>query len=140
VPHFSLSVEIQAPPARVWDVMSDVERWHEWTASITSIERQDRGPFAPGSTAVVRQPGFPAARWTVTDIVPGARFTWVNRRPGVTAVGRHEVEPLGAGSRATLAVDLTGPLAPLAWLFMRRTTEKFVGWEAAGLKRRCETT
>ena len=39
---FSTTIDIDAPPARVWQVMSDVERWHEWTPSITSIQRLDR--------------------------------------------------------------------------------------------------
>ena len=33
---FQVQVDIDAPEDVVWEVMSDGERWHEWTASVTS--------------------------------------------------------------------------------------------------------
>ena len=47
--HFSIAVEIQAPPDRVWAVLRDIERWPEWTPAVTSNQRVDRGPLALGS-------------------------------------------------------------------------------------------
>ena len=47
--NFNIAADIGAPPSRVWDVMVDVERWHEWTQSITSIKRKDSGPFSSNS-------------------------------------------------------------------------------------------
>jgi len=60
--HFSISVDVDTAPARVWEVMSDVERWHEWTPSVRSI-RLDHGPFAIGSRVVIRQ--------TTISVTPG---------------------------------------------------------------------
>ena len=37
------SIDIDAPPGIVWEVWSDIARWHEWTASITSIDRLGPG-------------------------------------------------------------------------------------------------
>ncbi len=58
---FATTIDISASADRVWSVMSDIERWHEWTASITSVERLTSGALGIGSKARVRQPKLPPA-------------------------------------------------------------------------------
>ena len=135
---FRVSTEIAAPPARVWDVMSDVERWHEWTPSITSITRLDDGPFGVGSRALVQQPGLPQATWEVTAFEPERGFTWVSTAPGVRVSGHHFAEPTPGGSRATLSVELQGMLSSLLALVTGKITEQYIALEASGLKARSE--
>lgn len=136
---FRISVDIDAPPARVWSVMSDVERWCDWTASITSIKRRDAGPLAVGSSAWVRQPKLPPALWKVTVLESDRGFNWVSRGPGVLVTGGHWIEPTARGSRVTLSVGFRGLFAgPFATL-TGPTTNRYLGLEAAGLKRRCES-
>jgi len=135
---FSTSIDIDAPPERVWAIMSDVERWHEWTASITSIQRADAGPLAVGSKATVRQPKLPPAKWQVTELDPQTGFVWVSTGPGVHVTGRHIIERTSSGSRITLAVEYRGALgAVLAWM-TGSLNDRYIAIEAAGLKRRSE--
>jgi carbon monoxide dehydrogenase subunit G len=136
--YFKTEMDIAAPPSRVWEVMSDVEHWHEWTPSITSIERRDNGTFAVGSKALVRQPKFPPALWTVTEIETGKTFTWTSGAPGVHVAGRHSVEPTATGSRAVLELTYTGIFGGLFAGLTREITERYVGYEARGLKARSE--
>jgi len=137
VRHFRITVDIDAPPGRVWEVMSDVERWHEWTPSIRSVRRLGRGPFAVGSRVVVRQPKFPPAVWKVTDIDAG-RFTWVSRASGLRVIACHSVEPIGGGSRATLSLELRGLFGGVFGWLTRGITERYLAYEASGLRARSQ--
>jgi len=135
---FSISVEIQAPPERVWTVMSDVERWHEWTVSVKSIRRLDSGPLQIGSRAWIRQPKLPPALWKVSELDNGRSLTWVSGSPGIRVLGKHSVEPTPTGSRATLSIHFGGVLGSLFGRLLRGLNEQYLAWEAAGLKRRSE--
>jgi ligand-binding SRPBCC domain-containing protein len=135
---FSIATEIAAPAERVWQVMSDVDRWHEWTPSVTSVTRLGGAPFAVGSKVMIRQPKFPPALWKVTAIEPGKSFTWVSVAPGLRVVGRHQVEPTPTGSRATLSLDMQGILGGLWGRMTKGITERYIAFEADGLKARSE--
>jgi carbon monoxide dehydrogenase subunit G len=135
---FSISVEIDAPPERVWAVMSDIERWPEWTPSVTRIERLDAGPLGPGSQARIRQPKLLPALWTVTALATGHSFAWTTGGPGVRVVARHAVEAVGRGSRATLSLQFGGVLGGLVARLTRGLNNRYLNLEAAGLKSRSE--
>ena len=133
------SMGIAAPPERVWAVMADVERWHEWTASIRSVQLLEPGPLAIGSRARVVQPRIPPVVWQVTELEPGRSFTWVARLPGQRSEGRHTVVPDGAGgSVATLSIQMSGPIGWLVGKLLGGMSRRFVRMEAEGLKRRAE--
>jgi hypothetical protein len=136
---FNISIEIQAPPHVVWAIMSDVERWHEWTASVTSIRRFDRGPLLPGQRVVIRQPKFPPALWRLTSIHEGRSFEWVSRAPGISVFARHSVEGLDGRSRVTLALEFAGLLGPLFGRMTAGINNRYLKLEAEGLKRRAES-
>lgn len=134
------AIEIDADQERVWEVMTDVERWPEWTASVERAERLDDGPLRVGSRARLKQPRFPPVVWDVTELEPGQSFAWTAKSPGVTSVGRHRAVPrTGGGVTVTLSLEQSGPLAPLLALFTAKLTRRYVDTEARGLKRRCET-
>jgi len=134
-----ISVDIAAPSERVWAVLLDVERWHEWTSSITSIELLDRAPLHTGSSARVSQPNLPAGIWQVTRLDPvRGLFHWAVKNTGVTVTGCHHVEPAGTLTRATLWLEFTGILAPFIARLLHPQNCRYVTMEAEGLKRRSE--
>jgi len=135
---FRKIIDIDAPPDVAWTVMSDGERWPEWTASVTSVRRLDKGPLRIGSRALIRQPRFPPAVWTVTTLEPGRRFVWKSGMPGMWVYGDHSVEAIPSGTRATLKLSYDGLLARLMGRLTRGITNRYLDMEASGLKRRSE--
>jgi uncharacterized membrane protein len=132
-------IEIAAPQDQVWAVMADVERWPEWTPSVKSVERLDKGLLRVGSRARIRQPRLPVAVWTVTVLEPGHFFEWRSPAPGLLSVGGHRVDAAGDGaSRVTLSITWSGVLAPVIGLLFGKLSRRYVEMEARGLKRRCE--
>jgi uncharacterized protein YndB with AHSA1/START domain len=136
---FGIAIEIAASPARVWAVMRDVERWPEWTASVTRVERLTPGPFAPGSRVRVLQPKLPPTIWTVTEVDDAARyFTWIAGAPGMRVVARHSVEATATGSRGALSLRYSGLFGPLLARLTRDLNHRYLALEANGLKSRSE--
>jgi hypothetical protein len=123
----------------VWEVFSDVERWPEWTASVTSLRALDGPELAIGERFEIVQPRMPKLAWAVTELTPGASWAWEVRSPGNRTVARHEVIPQGA-ERALVRqqIDQAGPVGALVGLLMRRMTKRYLAIEAQGLKARTE--
>ena len=88
----------------------------------------------------MRQPKFPPALWRVTELVPGRSFTWVSVAPGLRVIGRHAVELTVNGTRAVLTLELKGMVSGLWGRLTRGITERYIAFEAAGLKARSEET
>lgn len=134
--HFEIAVEIAAPPDQVWAIMSDIERWSEWTPTVKSIRRLDAGPLAVGSRARVHQPRLLPAVWQVTEVVAGRSFTWVTRSPGVRVTARHGVEPSARGTLASLSLDFSGVLGGFVARVTRGLNVRYLALEAKGLRER----
>ncbi|MGH3677572.1 MAG: SRPBCC family protein [Mycobacterium sp.] len=133
------SIEIDAPASLVWDVFSDVERWPEWTASVTRLCGLDGPGIAVGKRFEIKQPRMPRLVWEVTDVVPGASWTWEQRSIGGRTFARHEIVP-ESGDRTLVRqqIDQQGPVGGLVGLLMRGMTKRYLELEAQGLKARSE--
>lgn len=114
-----------ASPDRLWALVSDLPAWDEMLPTIDSVRRLDaeEGPIGVGSRFTVSQPGLPTAVYEVTEWSPGRSFAWV-------ATASHAVEHHGTGSRLSLSIEWTGPLAGLARLLLRRKSRRMVESEA----------
>ncbi len=133
------AIEIDAPAARVWQVITELERWPLWAAQMRKLSREGDVPLGLGSSVRVNPKGMPGGVWTVTEYDPPRSLTWTtDLAPGLRLVGGHLVEPVAGGSRATFSLVASGALATLlgpalAMLFRRNTR-----LATDGLKRHCE--
>jgi uncharacterized membrane protein len=129
------SVEIDAPTAVVWDVFTEVERWPEWTASVTSLVALDGEAIEVGRRFEIKQPRMPTLVWEVTAVDPGVSWTWSQRSPGGTTLATHELVAHGDGrTLVRQRIDQRGPVGMVVGALMRRLTRRYLELEAQGLK------
>jgi hypothetical protein len=137
------TIDIEATPEIVWEILTDLGRWADWNPFITSSE----GRPVVGEKLVNRMvpPGGKAMTFKprVTVIEDATTFEWLGRLvlPGVFD-GRHRFElvatPTG-GTRLVQAESFGGVLVR----FLRKSldTQTLQGFELmnAALKTRAET-
>lgn len=132
-------IEIAAPIELVWERYTDVERWPEWTASVNALRALDSAELALGNRYEIRQPRMPALTWAVTELTPGRSWSWEQVSPGGRTIGFHEMSPIDVDrTRVRLGVDQRGPVGRIFAVAFKRTTNRFLDLESAGLQAHCE--
>src|SRR4030095_3143390 len=129
---FKVRVDIAQNPSVIWSVLTDLERWPEWTRSMTSLRRLDSGSFGIGSQVRIVQPKLKSLVWRVSDFAEGRAFAWEARSLGLFIRAGHEIQSSGSGSIVILTVHQSGWLAPLVNLFTQRLTRDYMKMEAQG--------
>lgn len=134
-----VTTTIDAPTDLVWRAVSDVEKWSDWTPTVTEIRVHGGGELRQRSVATVRQPKQPAREWTVTELTDHS-FTWTSKGPGLRFSADHTVTEKDGGTSVELTFSIAGPLAPVARLLAGKAIRWAVDTEAASLKKWCERT
>ena len=130
---------ISAWPETIWKILADVENWREWTPTVVSIEPVSAGGLSVGAKYRVTQPKLRPAIYEVTEYVPNAAFTWVQRIAGGELVGEHRVTARDQGSEVELRFHSNGWLAGLLSGMFSKTIREYVATEARSLKQKCES-
>lgn len=124
------SVEIDAPPERVWETLLAFDRYPDWNPLIRRID----GRPAVGRTihAIIDQPMFPPIplRATVTRFDPERELAWETRLPSaglLTVTHRFRLRPIASGERTefTQIEELDGS-------FGRAVPDRLIGFLADG--------
>jgi uncharacterized protein YndB with AHSA1/START domain len=131
------TVAINAAPEKVWAILFDVERWPEWTQSMSKVEILDR-PLAVGSRVKIKQPKLMAATMTVFSLDEDRSFSWRTKSPGLHTEAHHDISSSDSQTNVTLRFELTGPLAGVAGVFWGSMIRRYVEMEGNGLKARSE--
>jgi uncharacterized protein YndB with AHSA1/START domain len=103
---------------RVWQVWTDVNRWHTWQPDIEYARLE--GDFAPGNRFSLKPRGGPKVNIEIITAVPNQRFTDLTRFPGARMYGDHEfiVRDDALEIRTTMRVE-----GPLAFLWRKLVAE-----------------
>ncbi len=137
-------IEINAPPARVWEILTDFARYPQWNPFITNIE--GRPIVGERLKVLIRPPGGKGMtfRPIVLAVQPPSELRWLGRLilPGIfDGEHRFQIEPLDAArSRFRQSEQFKGILVPILWRTMATSTRH--GFEAmnAAVKTQAEKT
>jgi uncharacterized protein YndB with AHSA1/START domain len=118
---FRESIDIAAPPAAVWDVITDIPRHAEFAGpkSITKVIDFD-GPVAVGSRWIAHERFGPQkfdAPSEITAVEPGKRLEWIsfppmkegNRGKGGTVIWAYELTPTAQGTTLVHTMSVLEP-------------------------------
>lgn len=91
----SVNRRIAAAPETVWNLLTDLEQWPQWGPSVRRAELLGGATrLTADARGTVWTPVGVALPFTVTDFVPGRRWSWTVA--GVPATG-HEVTEVPGG-------------------------------------------
>lgn len=134
-------VEIDAPPARVWEVITDLQRYPEWNPFM----RECHTTFKPGDPIDMKVQLFARPQpqqEIVQEYVEGKRFAYTMKPvPGGTlsSFRSHEVEALPNGrTRYRSYFHLKGWLMPLVRGLLGARLEKGFAGMTQGIQQRAE--
>ncbi len=118
MPSVERSITINAPPERVYEAFVDHSRWLEWNPNMREMRPLSEGPLTPGFRARAAHKLNPVASvWEVTEVNPGRSFAWRSSfLPGLRLAFDHIAEGAAGATRATIRIDIAGPLAFVARL------------------------
>jgi hypothetical protein len=134
-------LDIDAPPAVVWEVLTDLPRYGEWNPFVIEC----RSTLVPGDPIDlrVRLRATPQdQREWMLEMVPGERFAY-RMKPfplgSLSSRRSHEIEPLGAGrTRYRSHMQLSGWLMPLVRALLGENLQRGFAEMSAAVRSRAE--
>jgi carbon monoxide dehydrogenase subunit G len=135
------TVDIAAPPKRVYDVVMDPQRLDDWVTIHDHLEDSPPGQLEKGSklTQCLKLAGSRfKVRWTVVENEPCDRVVWEGKGPVASkAKVVYEFEPKGEGTRFSYTNEYElpgGPLGRIAGRSVSRLTNKALDGSLQKLK------
>jgi hypothetical protein len=138
----STTIDIEAAPDRVWEILTDLPRYSQWNPFI----REAAGTVAVGnrlSLRMVRATGKASTfRPTVLTADPGKELRWIGRLlvPGIFD-GEHRfvLAAANGGTRLTQSEKFGGLLIPFTGKLLNETADSFAALNKA-LKEQAEAS
>lgn len=111
------SIDIAAPPPRVWELLMDPSRLGEWVTIHRGLREAPSGKLRLGSrltqTLRLRGANF-TVRWKVVELEAPRRAVWEGRGPARSRARiTYELSPIEHGTRFDYVNEFHPPLGPL---------------------------
>lgn len=135
-------LEINAPAAVVWDVITDTARYSEWNPFVLECDA-DLRPGQPINMRVRLGKGIQKANEIIEQVEEGRGFSYHMKPPPLGALRSrrsHDIEPLDENRcRYRSHFELDGWLSPLVIFLMRDKLQAGFDGMSHGIKARAET-
>ena len=129
-------IYVEAPPAVVWALLSDIDRWSSWQSDVSSAKLS--GPLAPGSTFKWKS-GRTGVSSTLQEVEPPRRLAWTGIAAGARAKHAWLIEPQGSGALVRTQESFEGLVVVLLKRSMQRLLDSSLQAALAALKEAAET-
>ena len=143
----SFTIQIDAPPERVFEELSHVERHTVWANPKSQMTMQQTGGDGPGSSSTYRSSGVFTGKDVSADITvkafdPPHRFTLrsIQHQEGKKDVwyeNEYTLEPTAGSTKVTKT--LTGGLSPVVFFLASLAIKKDAMTSLRNLKRQVES-
>ena len=128
----SFTISIDAPPERIFEELSHVERHPAWANARSKMTMEQTGGDGPGPASTYRSSGVFTGKDVTADITvivfePSTRFTIrsIQHQPGKKDVWYENDFTLAhEGTGTALGKDLTGGLSPVIFFLASRGIKK----------------
>lgn len=121
-PLLQTQIDIDAPVARVWELVSDLRRMPQWSPQCRKMKLL--GPLRPGTRTLNlnrRNFMFWPTTSTITEVIPEQKLAFRVNTNGT--VWSYELEPTAAGTRLTESRHAEGGVKPASEM----TVKAFMG-------------
>ncbi len=130
------TVKTKASPAAIWKIWEDVSHWNSWDHGIeySSIE----GPFAVGTTGILKPKGGPFVHTKLTVVEPLRTFVDESKLPLAKIIVSHFLNVSDGITEVTHQIEMTGPLAFFFAFLIGRNMKKNLPNEMMALVEKAE--
>ena len=126
---------INAPVEKVWNIQTDIERWHEWQSDIASVNLD--GELAPNTIFRWKASGLGIVS-TLHTVNPNSEIGWTGVSLGMFAIHNWTFKEQDGGTFVITEESLSGWLASLFRLFDKNFLEKSLEASLQKLKTRVD--
>ncbi len=122
---WSLQAEATAKASAgdVWEIWTDVASWPKWDHELEWSSL--KGPFKVGTEGELKPKGWPSSKFRLVSVEEGKSHSDKTVMPMTEIVFNHSLAPSHHQEvRILHRVEVSGLLAPLLWLTMRRALKK----------------
>ncbi|MBX3271300.1 MAG: SRPBCC domain-containing protein [Sandaracinaceae bacterium] len=107
-----VAVWVDAPPERIWDLLTDAARFTEWNTTVSRME----GRIEEGGRLTIETPSAPGRvfRPKVSRVEPGRAMVWSDgMAPMFRGVRTFTLAPRDGGTELRMVEVLSGLMLPL---------------------------